>query len=680
MTILDQTFLSGLANVAAIIAQRTWDVGGWPLGTIVPDGYNPPRDPMSLLSASDLAKAFGAQDIFEGVSLAIPHQARIALVGPNGVGKTTLLRILAGLELTDRGRTQRARGLRVGYLPQETLTAEDRQSLRSISLWDWCVGALAELRAQETELGRLEAAMADPHQAESAMARYGPLQEAFERAGGYAYPARVRRVLNGLGFTLSEDGVPLGRLSGGERTRAELARLLLEDPDLLILDEPTNHLDVEAVEWLEAWLIEWPGSALVVSHDRYLLDRVADAVWELTPHGLETYRGNYTAYVQQRQERRAFQQVAFEAQQEHVRKEQEYIKRNIAGQNTRQAQGRRKRLERMLRDEAVDRPATEKTVHLSMQPAPRSGDIVLETEALHVGYADDPSALFAVPNLVLRRGECAALIGPNGAGKTTFLKTILGETPSFSGSVRMGAGLHVGYFAQAHQGLDSNRTVLQEIQETAPRWTVGQCRDFLARFLFTGDTVDKTIAVLSGGERGRVALAKLALQGANLLLLDEPTNHLDLPSQEILQAALQEFPGTILLVSHDRYLVNALATQVWAIHPGTRRMQVFSGNYSAYGAQRREDQERARVAEAGERRRGDRPRPRDSGAAEIHTAEDRIAGLEAELSELARQLEAAGSDVARVSELGGRYVALQAELDAELERWERLARGPHPPA
>jgi ATP-binding cassette subfamily F protein 3 len=541
---------------------------------------------MSLLSATDLAKAFGAQDIFEGVTLAIPHQARIALVGPNGVGKTTLLRILAGLELPDRGRTQRARGLRVGYLPQETLATEGRQSLRALSLWDWCVGALADLRSQETELERLETAMADPHQAVSAMARYGPLQEAFERAGGYAYPSRVRRVLNGLGFTPSEDGVPLGRLSGGERTRAELARLLLEDPDLLILDEPTNHLDVEAVEWLEGWLIEWPGSALVVSHDRYLLDRVADAVWELTPRGLEAYRGNYTAYVQQRQERRAFRQVAFDAQQEHVRKEQEYIKRNIAGQNTRQAQGRRKRLERMLRDEAVDRPETEKTVRLALQPAPRSGDIVLETEALHVGYADDPSALFSVPNLVLRRGECAALIGPNGAGKTTFLKTILGETPSFSGSVRMGAGLRLGYFAQAHQGLDSNRTVLQEVQETAPRWTVGQCRDFLARFLFTGETVDKTVGVLSGGERGRVALAKLALQGANLLLLDEPTNHLDLPSQEILQTALQEFPGTILLVSHDRYLVDALATQVWAIHPGTRRMQVFAGNYSAYGVQR----------------------------------------------------------------------------------------------
>jgi ATP-binding cassette subfamily F protein 3 len=634
---------------------------------------------MSLLSGTDLAKSFGAQDVFAGVALAIPHQARIALVGPNGVGKTTLLRILAGLEAPDAGRLQRARNARIGYLPQETLAMEGTQALQSFGLWDWCVSALAELRAQESELQRLEQAMADPRQAEEAMARYGPLQEAFERVGGYAYPARVRRVLNGLGFTPAEDGVPLGRLSGGERTRAELARLLLEDPDLLVLDEPTNHLDVEAVEWLEGWLTEWPGAVLVVSHDRYFLDRVAGSVWELSPRGLEHYRGNYTDYLGQRQERRAFQAAAHAAQQEHVRKEQEYIRRNLAGQNTRQAQGRRKRLERMLRDEAIERPETEKTVHLTLQPAPRSGDLVLETESLQVGYADDAVALFSVPDLVLRRGECAALIGPNGAGKTTFLKTILGQTAAFSGAVRMGASLGLGYFAQAHQGLNPNRTVLQEIQEAAPRWTVGQCRDFLARYLFTGEAIDKTIGVLSGGERGRVALATLALQGANLLLLDEPTNHLDLPSQEILQDALQDFPGTILLVSHDRYLINALATQVWAIHPGKRRMEIFAGDYTAYAAQRRLEQERARGAEAGDRRR-ERPRPRDPSAGAVREAEERIAALEAELAELAIQLESAGADVARVSELGARYAQLEARLEAEFTAWEQLARGPREPA
>ena len=280
-----------------------------------------------------------------------------------------------------------------------------------------------------------------------------------------------------------------------------------------------------------------------------------------------------------------------------MRKEQEYIRRNIAGQNTRQAQGRRKRLERLLRDEAVERPRPTTTVNLTLQPAPRSGDRSSRPNRWPVGYADDAAALFSVPDLVLRRGECAALIGPNGAGKTTFLQDDPGRNAAYGGKVRLGASLHVGYFAQAHQGLHPERTVLQEIQEAAPRWTTAQCRDFLARSCSRGETVEKTIGVLSGGERGRVALATLALQGANLLLLDEPTNHLDLPSQEILQEALQDFPGTILLVSHDRYLINALATQVWAIHPGKRRMEVFAGDYTAYAAQRRQEQERARGGE-----------------------------------------------------------------------------------
>jgi ATP-binding cassette, subfamily F, member 3 len=406
---------------------------------------------------------------------------------------------------------------------------------------------------------------------------------------------------------------------------------------------------------------------------------VADSVWELTARGLDAYRGNYTAYLGQRDERREFQQASYAAQQEHVRKEQEYIRRNIAGQNTRQAQGRRKRLERLLRDEAVDRPTAEAAVKLAIQPGPRSGDRVLETESLAVGYADDAAALFTVPDLVLQRGECAALIGPNGAGKTTFLKTILGQTPAYAGKVRLGASLHVGYFAQAHQGLHPERTVLQEIQEAAPRWTTAQCRDFLAQFLFRGETVEKTIGVLSGGERGRVALATLVLQGANLLLLDEPTNHLDLTSQEILQEALQAFPGTILLVSHDRYLINSLASQVWAIHPGKRQMEVFTGDYTAYATQRRQEQERARAAAPVERRR-DRPPRRDPTIGELRAAEERIAALESELQDLSRQLESAGADVARVTDLGARYAQVQARLEAEFAAWERLARGPRQPA
>ena len=558
---------------------------------------------MSLLAATALSKAYGAQDVFRGVSLAIPHQARVALVGPNGVGKTTLLRVLAGLERADAGRVQRARNLRIGYLPQHQhdlagTALDGRHTLRSL-----CERSFDTLRAQEAELARLEAAMAEPARAEQALARYGPLQEAFERAGGYTYPARIRQVLQGLGFASDEHDRPLAQLSGGERTRAYLAHLLLDDPDLLLLDEPTNHLDIAAVEWLEGWLRDWPGAALTVSHDRRFLDRTVEAVWELAADRLETYRGDYTAYAGQRAARRRDRQAAHQAQQEHVAREQEYIRRNLAGQNTRQAQGRRTRLERLLRDQAVEAPQRERGVRMAFTPAGRSGEQVLVTQALAVGYPEAPEPLVRLPDLTLRRGECAALIGPNGAGKTTLLKTLLGELPPWSGEARLGASLHIGYLAQAQDGLNPEWSVLQALQEADPGLGPQPARSLLGRFLFPGETVDKLVAMLSGGERARLALARLMVAGANLLLLDEPTTHLDLPSQEVLQQALQEYAGTVLLVSHDRYLIDALATQVWAIEPDGGSLRVFEGGYSAYADEFR----RAREAAA--------PGSRDVGAA-----------------------------------------------------------------
>ncbi len=309
---------------------------------------------MSLLQANDLSKSYGAQDVLTSISLAIPRQARISLIGPNGVGKSTLLHLLAGIEKPDTGTLQLARGLEVGYLPQESASVIDSQAVETIR--DLCLGAFEELLRHERRLRELEQAMADPERVQEAMLQYGALQESFELAGGYTYEVRMQQVLGGLGFAPDEFDFPLARLSGGERTRALLARLLLDDPDLLILDEPTNHLDLEAIEWLEAWMRDYPGAAVIVSHDRYFLDRVVDQVWELHPDGLTTYRGNYSAYVEQRAQRMALLEARYQAQQDHIRKEQDYIQRNIAGQNTRQAQGRRKRLERMLRDEAVRLP------------------------------------------------------------------------------------------------------------------------------------------------------------------------------------------------------------------------------------------------------------------------------------------------------------------------------------
>jgi len=628
---------------------------------------------MSLITVTNLAKSYGAHDVFEGVSIAVPHQARIALVGPNGIGKTTLLRLLAGLEKPDQGQVQRARALRIGYLPQEVSFSRSPMSTIGHTLWESCLEAFADLLAQEAELTRLEEAMADPRRADRAMARYGPLQEAFERAAGYTYPTRIRRVLNGLGFSPDEYSQPLEQLSGGERTRAMLARLLLEDPDLLILDEPTNHLDIAAVEWLEGWLRERPGAEVVVSHDRYLLDRIVDTVWELSLKGIETYRGNYSAYVQQRAERRRYHGARYRAQQDHIRREQEYIRRNIAGQNARQAQGRRKRLERLMREQALARPEVDRTVRIDFGRVDRSGDCVLETRELVIGYPDSDEPLFEIPDLMLTRGECVALIGPNGAGKTTFLKTLLGEVQPWAGEVRLGASLQVGYFAQAHEGLVPENTVLDEILTVNPKLKRSQARNLLARFLFTGDTVDRPVEVLSGGERGRVALAKLALEGANFLLLDEPTNHLDIPSQEVLEEALGTFPGTILLVSHDRYLIDVLATQVWVITPEARALKVFVGGYKTYL------EARQRIAEAPKARPASRNRrcPAEmhpKSPVERRAVEARIEVLENELSQVVHELEQAGDDLEQVRLLGSRYAELEADLEAQVAIWERLAR------
>ena len=428
--------------------------------------------------------------------------------------------------------------------------------------------------------------MSDPQQAVTVLETYGRLQHEFDHLGGYTYESRIRQTLTGLGFSPADEQRPLQQLSGGQRTRALLARLLLSNPDLLLLDEPTNHLDINAIEWLEAYLHDWDGAVVIVSHDRYFLDQVVNAIMgndALPWRSFMEITALISSSAVERYERRLEE---FQTQQAFIEKEEEYIRRNIAGQNTRQAQGRRKRLEHMLAEARLTPPMEHRRLHMRLEPASRSGDLVLRTYSLKVGYADEGRPLFNVPDLVLQRSECAAVIGPNGAGKTTFLRTILEQIPPFEGETLLGSGLKVGYFAQAHEGLHAEWSLMDEIAGVAPQMRPAEIRDYLARFLFTGDDVFKVVDVLSGGERGRLALACLALQGANLLLLDEPTNHLDLPSQEILQAILADYSGTILLVSHDRYLIDALATQVWEVVPSETTLRVFEGTYSEYKAAR----------------------------------------------------------------------------------------------
>jgi ATP-binding cassette subfamily F protein 3 len=671
---------------------------------------------MSLITAISLSKSFGAEDLFHDVSFSVAKGARFALVGPNGIGKTTLLRILMGLEEPSSGKVTRARSLRIGYLPQEA----DFQLEGTV--WDACMAVFSDLTRQQSELANLETQMSDPAQREDALSRYGPLQQDFERRGGYTFQVRIKQVLTGLGFDPLDFTLSLDHLSGGQRTRAYLARLLLSNPDLLLLDEPTNHLDIAAVEWLEGYLSQWEGAALIVSHDRYFLDHSCNALLEMAISGTELYRGNYSTYLQERENRWNHRVEVFEGERDKLLKDVEYIKKNISGQNVQQAKGKLRRLTRVV--QAIEQAGMEAVMsrnwsqldvetttspfsveeaerrvrslrpprrvtpdlHLHLHAAGRSGDLVIRTREIEVGYPD--RMLFRAPDIELRRTDCAALIGPNGAGKSTFLKTILGQLEPRQGAVILGASLHIGYFAQAHEGLHPDHTVLDEILDASPGMLPYQGREYLGKYLFSGDDVFKTVSMLSGGERGRLALAKLALQHTNLLLLDEPTNHLDIPSQEVLQSVLDEYPGTILLVTHDRYLVDALATQIWEIDPEESHLTVFKGTYSQLKEEREKDAARlaaqdtaadARSAAHAEqdeahKARNAKTREERRKVAQVQELENKIADLESKLAGLSAALESPPADAAEVTRLGREYTRVQAEMDEQLAQWEQLTR------
>ena len=636
---------------------------------------------MSLITARNLSKSFGAEDIFEGISLSIPRGARIALVGANGVGKTTLLRILLELDFPNSGSVQHAKDLTVGYLPQEATLATRG------TLWETCLGVFSDILEMERALAECMQEMSDPDKAEEAVSRYGSLEQAFERQGGYTYDVRIKQTLSGLGFDEADYHRPITQLSGGERTRALLAKLLLESPDVMMLDEPTNHLDIGAVEWLESFLKDWEGALVVVSHDRYFLDQVAETVWEMTP-SLETYNGNYSDYIAQREERYARRLAEYEAQTAFIEKEQEYIRRNIAGQNTNQAKGRRRRLERLLEESRLAPPPSEpRRMHINLNTRGRSGDLVLRTHNLEVGYHDEGQPLFSCPDLLLQRQECAAIIGPNGAGKTTFLKTILEKIPPYSGKVQMGSSLVIGYFAQAHEGLDPEKTLMSEISYTAPNMLPAEIRNYLAKFLFTGDDVFRKVGTLSGGERGRLALAKLSLSDANLLLLDEPTNHLDLHTQEVLESVLSDFPGTILLVSHDRYLIDSLASQIWEVDPQGKRLGVFKGSYTEYKAYQLKIQEESTKEkvesklETADMEPGTKSKStkkplskyeRRKTEARIHEIENEIRALESKQETISAELTNPPADANKVLKLGEDYVTLQNEIETLTAEWTAL--------
>ncbi len=632
---------------------------------------------MPLISAQKLSKSFGAEDIFSEITLSIPRGAKIGLVGPNGSGKSTLLQILMGIIPSDSGTVQRAKKITIGYLPQN-FEAEFEKSP-----YQECLSVFSDLILMKSKLNQMEQDLANGSDVTDLLSSYGNLQDVFEAQGGYVFETRIHQVLQGLGFSKSEENRPWYQLSGGQKTRAYLAKILLMNPDLLILDEPTNHLDINAIEWLESFLKEYEGGALIVSHDRYFLNQTVEVIWELDS-SFEIYHGNYDAYLQQRQARYERQKAEFESQQEFIAKEEEYIRRNIEGQNTRQAQGRRTRLERLLEESKITNPILHRKIQTNFSSSIRSGDIVLRTKNLEIGYLDDHKKLISIPDVVLQRGECVAILGPNGVGKSTFIKTILNEIPPLAGEVEMGANLKVGYFAQAHEKLNPKATLMDEISAAAPQMLPAEIRSYLARFLFTGDDVFKTTETLSGGERGRLALAILALQNANLLLLDEPMNHLDLEAQETLQALLKDFNGTILLVSHDRYLVDAIATQIWEVNPDKKTLEIFRGNYSEYkeyqkksGISDLKDQTDSTERKSPEIR--ENPPLQKLSNNEIfrrqkkkEELEKRISVLEKMLNEISQQMVSQKEDHQKIAELGIRYNSIEIELNSVMEEWAEI--------
>src|SRR5687767_5043887 len=526
-----------------------------------------------LFRLSEVHKSYGTQDVLRGASLQVNPGEHVGLVGRNGAGKTTIFRLVRGEETADRGEVVRARGVKLGLLDQHV------HFKPGSTVHESALAAFGRLQQIEHEMHELEHRMAEPgDDLEKILERYSDLQQEFEHEGGFEYAARAESILQGLGFEREMWSLETEKLSGGQQNRLGLACLLLAAPDVLLLDEPTNHLDVNAVEWLEEFLRDYASAFVIISHDRYFLDRSCRRIIELENGRAANYTGNYSDYLDEREERREAQQRAYDNQQQLIAKTEEFIRRNIAGQKTKQAKSRRKMLEKLERLDAVRKDQSSGDFRL--QAIERTGNHVLTVTDLAVGY---PEKLLARDiTFILRRGECLGIIGPNGSGKTTFLRTILKTIEPLAGEVRWGTKVEVGYYAQQLDDLDDRNEIIMELRRVAPsNATAGELRSFLAKFLFTGDDVYKHVRDLSGGEKGRLALAKLIYSRVNVLVLDEPTNHLDIASREALEEALSAYEGTILTISHDRYFLDKVATQILALN-GEGGAEHYDGDYTEY--------------------------------------------------------------------------------------------------
>ena len=625
---------------------------------------------MTVISAANLALAYGDVEIFSGVDLRVEDNGRIGIVGPNGSGKSTLLKLLVGELEPDAGSVHITRDARVGYVPQ------DPESPPSGTIRDQLMTAFQELRRLETELESAASKLEQPvpKERERAEAHYSALLDRYEASGGYSYLHNLERVAAGVGLSSESLELPATTASGGEGTRAALAKALLSNPDVLVLDEPTNYLDLEGLTWLEGFLSHNTKAFLVVSHDRYFLDRVVNQVWEMDRGRLQTYPGNYSAYQRLREEQRLRQRREYQRQQEHIESEQSFIRRYHAGQRAREARGRARRLERLERIEA---PQADAAVTFSGITAGRTGHFVLQSEGLIVGFTEGEQAteLLSVPDLKLERGSRIAIIGGNGTGKTTLLRTLLGLVPPISGRVLTGQGVEIGYYSQDSSELPEDSTVLDAFLDVR-NLPLGEARSYLARFLFHGDEVFQSVDSLSGGERSRLALARLLINEPNLLILDEPTTHLDIATREALEQVLLTYTGTLLLVSHDRRLISQLADKLWIVEKGT--LSPFNGGYEEWVEQARaaEPVSPAEKRSTRVRNRTNRPsRPNPQWKPRVTSAErieSHILELENRLQEIEQQLGLASEaqDLESIARLGAEHTQVQSQLE---QRWAELA-------
>lgn len=631
---------------------------------------------MIIAQAQDLEQRFGGNTIFSNISFSVPDNARIGLVGPNGAGKTTLLKIMTGQQEPTSGQFTINKGLKVGYIAQENALDEDK------TIWDEMLTVFDNLIEKNKRITKMQEQIAEHPEDEDLLKRYDQLAYDFEQEGGFTYQAEIKSILNGFNFKENTWQKVIGTLSGGEKTRLAFVKLLLQKPPVLLLDEPTNYLDLDTLDWLEAFLKNYQGAIITVSHDQYFLDHLANQIFELNFGKLTTFKGNYSQYVKERELMNNQQEAAYEKQQEKIKKEEEFIQKNLVrASTTKRAQSRRKALDKM---ERIKPPKHKQKVRINFTSDRPSGKEVLIAKDLTIGYPD--KTMVSDIDFQVNKNDRVAIIGPNGIGKSTLLKTIMKKIEPKDGSIKYGASLDIGYYDQELQSLDPSKTVLDTIWDRHKTMPKKDVRSILASFLFTAEDIDKTVGQLSGGQKARLTLTVLSLEKDNFLLMDEPTNHLDIEAKEVLEQALNTYDGTLLFVSHDRYFINELANKIISVRDG--HAKIYNGNYSYYLDEKAKQAAAVQEAEAEQtesttsanQNKGklsyQEQKARDSQKRKLERAvseaEARIEKLEAEEQEI--QTEMANPDIAasfeKLGPLQEKLSAVQEQLEQANNDWE----------